>query len=170
ETYDLGRIDPYQSNLFVNTYRLRAPSKIGLGAAVFVGKNGFLSGDLEFVNYGTANLNSDDFATSVDNDVIEDIYESVMNVRVGGEYRFDNFRLRAGYAFFPDPVKDSSLQDRTNVTFGFGYRTLDYFLDFAVVSSEMQQQAVPYFIGSDQPLATSDIQNTTVSVTFGLNF
>ena len=93
-----------------------------------------------------------------------------MNVRVGGEYRFDSFRLRAGYAFFPDPVKDSSLQDRTNVTFGFGYRTFDYYLDFAVVSSAYQVQAVPYFIATDQPVATSDVRNTTVSVTFGLNF
>lgn len=169
-TYDLANIDLYQSNLFVNTYRLRTPAKIGLGAAVFVGKNGFLSGDLEFVNYGRANLNSNDFSTSADNDVIENTYESVMNVKVGGEYRIENFRLRAGYAFFPDPVKDSNLQDRTNVTFGVGYRTYDYFLDFAVVSSETQQQAVPYFITNDQPVGTSDVRNTTVSVTFGLNF
>ncbi|MEQ8629077.1 hypothetical protein [Ekhidna sp.] len=169
-TYDLASIDPYQSALFVNKYRLRSPSRIGLGAALFVGKNGFLSGDIEFVDYGRANLNSDDFSTSLDNDVIENTYESVMNVRVGGEYRFDSFRLRAGYAFFPDPVQDSSLQDRTNVTFGFGYRTFDYFLDFAVVSSAYQVQAVPYFIATDQPVATSDVRNTTVSVTFGLNF
>ncbi|WP_370089060.1 OmpP1/FadL family transporter [Ekhidna sp.] len=169
-TYDLGTINPYQSDLFANTYRLRTPSRIGLGAAAFIGNNGFLTGDLEFVDYGRANLNSDDFSTSEDNDVIEDIYESVMNVRVGGEYRFDSFRLRAGYAFFPDPIKDSNLQDRTNVTFGFGYRTVDYYLDFAVVSSRYKKQAVPYYIASDQPIATSDIRNTTVSVTFGLNF
>lgn len=169
-TYDLGTIDPYQSALFVNKYRLRTPSKVGVGAALFVGKNGFLSGDLEFIDYSRASLNSNDFSTTQDNDDIENIYEPVMNVRVGGEYRFDSFRLRAGYAFFPDPVQDSNLQDRTNVTFGFGYRTVDYFVDFAVVSSMYQKQAVPYFIASDQPVATSDVQNTTVSVTFGLNF
>ena len=57
---------------------------------------------------------------NVDNFVIDELYESVVNVRVGGEYRFDNFRLRAGYAFLPDPIKDYNLQDRTNITFGFG--------------------------------------------------
>jgi len=169
-TFDLATIDPYQSILFENRYRLRTPSRIGVGAALFIGKSGFLTGDLEFVDYSNANLNSDDLSTTLDNDLIDDVYESVMNVRIGGEYRFDNFRLRAGYAFFPDPVKNSSIEDRTNITFGFGYRTFDYFLDFAVVSSMFERQAVPYFIGSDQPVATSDVRNTTVSVTFGLNF
>ncbi|MEQ9468663.1 MAG: outer membrane protein transport protein [Ekhidna sp.] len=169
-TFDLATIDPYQSDLFVNKYRLRTPSRVSVGAAAFIGKNGFLTGDLEFVDYSRANLNSDDFSTASDNDVINDSFNSVVNVRVGGEYRFDNFRLRAGYAIFPDPVKDSTLDDRTNITFGFGYRTFDYYLDFAVVSSSSQQQAVPYFITDNQPVANSDIRNTAVSVTFGLNF
>ena len=170
ETFDLASIDPYQSNLFVNQYRLRTPQRVNLGAALFVGKNGFLSGDLEFVNYATSNINSTDFSTSEDNDLIDQALTSVMNIRVGGEYRIENFRLRAGYAIFPDPVKNSAFDDLTSVSFGFGYRTFDYFLDFAVVSSSRQEQAVPYFIDGDQPVATSDITNTTVSVTFGLNF
>ena len=122
------------------------------------------------VDYGQANLNSDDFSTSDDNDIINEIYEPVMNIRVGGEYRFDKLRLRAGYAFFPDPIKNSSLLDRENITAGFGYRTLDYFVDFAVVTSKYQIEAVPYFISENQPVATSDINNTTVSVSFGFNF
>ena len=169
-TYDLGSIDPYQSDLFVNNYKLRTPSKVGVGVAAFIGKSGFISGDLEYVDYSRANLNSDDFSTSADNDAIEDLYESVVNIRVGGEYRFDNFRLRAGYAFLPDPIKDYNLQDRTDLTFGFGYRTFDYFLDFAVVSSKTQQEATPYFSDVNQPFGRTDIRRTTVSVTFGLNF
>ncbi len=169
-TFDLANIDPYQSDLFVNNYKLRTPSKVAMGLAAFIGKNGFITGDVELVDYGRANLNSDDFSTSVDNDIIDDIYESVINVRVGGEYRFDNFRLRAGYAYLPDPIKDYNLQDRTDITFGFGYRTFDYFLDFAVISSQTQQEATPYFSELNQPLGRSDIRRTTVAVTFGLNF
>ncbi|MEP1033857.1 outer membrane protein transport protein [Ekhidna sp.] len=169
-TYDLANIDPYQSDLFVNNYKLRTPSKVGVGIAAFIGKSGFITGDVEYIDYGSANLNSDDFSTSADNDIIDDLYESVVNIRVGGEYRFDNFRLRAGYAFLPDPIKDYNLQDRTDVTFGFGYRTLDYFLDFAVVSSKTQREATPYFSELNQPFSRTDIRRTTVSVTLGLNF
>ncbi len=169
----------YQSSLFVNEYRLRTPSRIGLGTALFVGKSGFLSADVEFVDYANMNLNADNFSVSDDNNTINDLYESVMNIRAGGEYRFDSFRLRAGYAYLPNPVIDSTIDDRTNITFGFGYRTSDYFIDFAVIQSRYQTEASPYSIDASQsldnleqaqPLATSDVRNTTVSVTFGLNF
>ncbi|MEP5613817.1 MAG: outer membrane protein transport protein [Cyclobacteriaceae bacterium] len=167
---DISSIDPYQSDLFVSEYRLRTPSKIAVGTSIFVGKSGFITGDFEFVDYSNANINSSDFSESADNDAIENIYTSVMNIRVGGEYRIDNIRLRAGYALFPSPYKDSDLQDRTNLTFGFGYRTSDYFLDFAVVNSETKSLYTPYDIASDQPIVASDIKNTSVSVTFGLTF
>lgn len=177
-TYDLANIDPYKSKLFVNSYQMKTPWRFGLGTAIFFGKKGFLSGDVEFVNYGKSKLNSEDFFTSKANGEIAANYESVMNIRLGGEYRIDNFRLRAGYSLFPDPIKNSDLGEKTNLTFGVGYRTVDYYLDFAVVSSSFKRQAIPYevnpkavqpaFVG--QPTATSDINNTTVSVTFGLNF
>jgi len=167
---DISSIDPYQSDLFVSEYRLRTPSKIAVGTSIFVGKSGFITGDFEFIDYSNANINSSDFSESADNAAIENTYTSVMNIRVGGEYRIDNIRLRAGYALFPSPYKDSDLQDRTNLTFGFGYRTSDYFLDFAVVNSETTSLYTPYDIATDQPVVASDIKNTSVSVTFGLTF
>lgn len=170
DSVDISNIDPYQSALFVSSYNIRTPSKVGLGASLFVGKSGFLTGDVEFVNYASANIKSDDFSESADNDVINDIYESVVNIRVGGEYRIDNFMLRAGYAILPSPFRDSNLGEQTNITFGVGYRTVDYFIDLAVVNSDRIISYVPYEIANNQPIATSDIKNTTVSVTFGLNF
>ncbi|MEP1093936.1 MAG: outer membrane protein transport protein [Cyclobacteriaceae bacterium] len=167
---DISSIDPYRSDLFVSEYKLRTPSKVAVGTTIFVGKSGFLTGDLEFVDYSNANINSSDFPESADNNVIDNIYTSVTNIRVGGEYRIDNFRLRAGYAFLPSPYKNSDLQDRTNLTFGFGYRTSDYFLDFAVVNSETQSFYTPYDIANDQPIVATNIKNTSVSVTFGLSF
>ena len=169
-TIDLSSIDAYQNDLVVSEYKLRTPSKISLGTSVFVGNSGFLTGDVEFVDYSNARLNSTDFSETADNDVIKETYTSVMNVRVGGEYRLDNFRLRAGYALFPSPYKGSDLQERTNLTFGFGYRTSDYFLDFAMVNSERKSLYSPYDISSDQPIVSSDIKNTSVAVTFGLTF
>lgn len=167
---DLSNIDPYQSALFVSNYSLRTPSKVGLGATLFVGKSGFLSGDLEFVDYGNATINSNDFLTSGDNQVIDNIYASVMNVRVGGEYRIQSFRLRAGYAFLPSPYQNSNLNEQTAVSFGFGYRTSDYFLDFAIVNRNRNIQYVPYEVFENQPIVDTEIENTVFTVTWGLNF
>lgn len=163
-------INPYKSALFVSNYKLRTPTKVGIGSSVFIGKSGFLTGDIEWVNFGSSRLQSSDFSTSADNAVIKDIYESVMNIRVGGEYRIDNFMLRAGYAILPSPYKNSSFEEQTNITFGVGYRTLDYFLDVAVVNSNRSMNYIPYEINANQPIVSSDIRNTAVTVTFGLNF
>lgn len=167
---ELSDINPYESDLFVSEYSLRTPSKLAVGAAIFVGKNGFLTGDVEFADYANSNLKSSDFLESADNNVIEDIYTSTVNVKVGGEYRFDIFRLRAGYAIFPSPYKDTDLQERTNLTFGFGYRTSDYFLDFSVVNSERKALYSSYEVDSNQPIIATDIKNTSVALTFGLTF
>lgn len=166
---DISNIDPYQSALFVSDYNMRTPSKVGVGATVFVGKSGFLSGDVEFVDYANATINSNDFLAAGDNRVIDDIYSSVMNIRVGGEYRIDKFSLRAGYAILPSPYENSNLNEQTSLTFGFGYRTVDYFLDFAVVHSNRNIEYVPYEY-FDQPVAATDIENTVVTITWGINF
>lgn len=160
----------YESVLWANSFQLRTPSRLSLGSALFIGKSGFLTGDVEWVDYSTSIINSTDFTTAADNDLIEEIYQPVMNIRVGGEYRFDQFRLRGGYALFPSPYKDFSLYERESLSVGFGYRNSDYFVDVAVVNSQTKTEATPYAIGEDQPLATTDINNTSVSVTLGFNF
>ncbi len=168
---DLSTIPISLGEIEVTDYTIRTPSRIGLGTSLFVGKSGFLSGDVEFINYGNASISSNDFNTSGDNNAIEDLYSSVMNIRVGGEYRIKNFMLRVGYAILPSPYEDSNLDEQTNITFGFGFRNADYFLDFAVVNSNQTIEYLPYssFDGF-QPVTSSEIDHVTASVTFGLNF
>lgn len=91
---DISNIDPYQSALFVANYSMRTPSRVALGATMFVGKSGFLSGDIEFVDHASTSISASDFLTGSDNDEIRNLYTSVVNVRVGGEYRIEDFRLR----------------------------------------------------------------------------
>jgi len=152
-------------------YTLQTPSKVRIGTSLFFGKSGFLTGDVEFVNHANSVINSNDFPTSEDNLAINEFYRSVMNIRVGGEYRIQSFMLRAGYSLFPSPYTDSNLNEVTNLTFGVGYRTADYFIDLAIVNTERSISYVPYFVNDGfQPLAESDIQNMAVTATFGFNF
>ncbi|MFK7952354.1 MAG: OmpP1/FadL family transporter [Ekhidna sp.] len=167
---DLASINSYQSDLFVSNFRMRSPAKLAVGTALFLGKNGFITGDLEFVNFRSATINSNDFSPTADNREIEAIYANVMNIRLGGEFRIDNFRLRGGYALFPSPYKNSNLEDRENITFGIGYRNSDYYLDLAVVNGIRNTTYAPYTIAENQPIATSEIKNTSVALTLGFNF
>ncbi len=170
DTIQLGNIETL-GNLNLSDYSLRAPSKLTGGLAVFLGKNGFISGDVEFVNYGNAQLKSNDFSPTADNRTIANLYSNTVNYRIGGEYRFDMFRIRGGYSRQGDPFKDSNF-DRSikSISGGFGYRVSNYFVDLAVVNTVANTTYSPYLLTEGTPTADIKISTTRVSVTVGLKF
>ena len=75
----------YQSVIFANDYSVKTPGKIAVGGSVFIGKQGFLSADIEYVDYGSMLLQSNDYELdlSVDNQNIVKNYTSVLNFKAG---------------------------------------------------------------------------------------
>ncbi|MEM6643284.1 MAG: hypothetical protein AAF616_09915 [Bacteroidota bacterium] len=167
---DRSSIPTYLGSILPTDYTLRSPARYGLGSTIFLGKKGFLSGDLEFVDYSNAVINSNDFAASGDNEAITNIYRSVMNIRLGAEYRMNNFAIRGGYAYLPSPFQFKSLNEQTAISAGFGYRTIDYFIDFSVVHRRSNSEYFPYEYFENQPIVTSDLRNTVFTITWGINF
>jgi long-subunit fatty acid transport protein len=89
-----------------NSYNLSTPWRISGGATFFFEKKGFISADLEWLNYSSAKYSSNSYYNddySADNENIKNTFKSVLNIRVGGEYRLNNFRFRGGYSLMPDP-------------------------------------------------------------------
>lgn len=166
--YDLQDVEPYRSDITETTYKIKTPARLNLGGTVFLGKSGFVSADIEMVDYSNAELQSRDFSPLGDNQVIMDFYKSVLNYRVGSEYRIDNIRVRGGYAFFPDPIDMGN--DRDYVTFGVGYKTADYYIDLAVVNARYQQQYQPYAVEGFDMTVDSDVRTTQIGITAGFNF
>ncbi len=170
DTTELGFIST-ASDIFISDYTLKTPSKVNLGTALFLGKYGFVSGDLEFVDYSNALLKSSDFVVTEDNNAIKDIYESVVNFRMGGELRFEEIRVRGGYSRQADPYKNSEY-DRTisSTSFGLGYRTRDYFVDLALINRKGNNFYNPYTLASDSPVVELENETTTLAVTVGFTF
>jgi len=160
----------------VSDYKLKTPGRLNLGATFFLQKHGFLSADVELVNYEGAKYSSTTSGLSYDpeNTSIKTLYTSVANYRVGGEYRFKNLRARAGYAFMPDPFK--SVQNGVNRKFstlsgGFGYKTSSFFMDLAVIYNTGSTSYRPYRVNSPtSPLVTTQNKTTTVMITLGFPF
>lgn len=162
-------------------YTITSPFRATGGVAVVVGKSGFLSADAEYVNYGKARFGYD---TSTDlpgpddldpaNNSIRDQYRSAVNLRVGGELRLDVFRLRAGFAHYGDPYKNTSLADRSQnfYTAGAGLRQKNFFLDLAGVYSSGSQVYTPYELNnaSRTPRITIDDDRFTTTLTAGFMF
>ncbi|GAB2795204.1 hypothetical protein HNQ93_002970 [Hymenobacter luteus] len=162
-------------------YTVTSPFRATGGVAVVLGKNGFLSADAEYVNYGQARLGYDRNTTAVTpgdlgpaNDAIRGQYQSAVNLRVGGELRLDVFRLRAGFAHYGDPYKNTSTANRaqTFYTGGVGLRQKNFFLDVAGVYGSGKQVYTPYELANPArtPRIVVDDNRFTTTLTAGFNF
>ncbi|MBC5994975.1 OmpP1/FadL family transporter [Pontibacter cellulosilyticus] len=161
------------------TYSLVTPFRATLGAAGFIGKYGFVTADVEFVNYSNIKFSEDDgdFTTVNDyfneiNNRISNTYQSAVNYRIGAEGRFDLFRVRAGYAHSGDPYKNASFDGSINsYTAGAGVRLKNYYFDLAYVRSTGNSRYSPFTLDNgDEPVVDIDEKLSTVMLTFGYNF
>lgn len=154
-------------------YNLQTPTRINFGAAMFFGKKGFISGDVELVNYSSNKLKSvnRDDTFEGDNSVIKEVYRGVANLKLGGEYRLDIFRFRAGGGYFADPYKAFNDVNRDMMSFsvGAGIKLPNFYVDLAVVNSRFKSTYLPYDIGTN-PIADISNARTNAILTLGFNF
>ena len=125
------------------------------------------------MDYGNSSLSSNDFSTTADNRTIESLYTSVVNFRVGGEYRYDIFRFRGGFGYYGDPHNSSDVDlGRTEFSLGGGLKFKNFYADLAVVTSLSEERNYsPYtFFDGTGPTATIDGNNTNAVLTLGFNF
>ncbi len=178
-TYQPGVVlndEHYETDLVTSNYNLSTPWRFSGGATFFIQKHGFISADAEWLNYSTTNYSSTTpgVSYSADNGEIKSLYKSTLNIRVGGEYRLDNYRFRAGYSMMPDPFQtqqngvDRSL---TSYSVGLGYRTTSFYVDMAVVLAQGNGSYRPYRVNSPtSPLVMLNNTSTSIMFTIGIPF
>jgi len=162
----------FLSDISTSNYSLRTPGRLNLGATFFLGKIGFITGDVEFVDYTSSQLKSSDFEVFADNEQINSLYTSVINYRTGIEFRIKQLRLRGGYAYHADPYENSTIDlSRRDVSVGAGFRNQDFFLDLTIVNRSTQSLYTPYFMDNGtEPVAEIDNNSNSVVLTLGFNF
>ncbi len=163
------------TDIVTSDYNLTTPSKLSAGVAL-LSKFGFVTGDIEWTNYGGAKYTSDTpgISYSPENSDIRTIYRSVISYRVGAEYRYNMYRVRAGYGVQGSTYDRSLDIDNkiTSVSGGVGIRTRDFFVDFALVHSSTGRyyyQPYTFFDGSG-PLVGMKNRSITGMVTVGFTF
>jgi hypothetical protein len=113
-------------------YKMATPLKLQGGASVQIGKMGIISADIEYIDYADMRFRSDEYDFSTENDDIQDVYRSVVNLKMGGEVRFSNLSVRLGGGLYPSPYNSWELNKDAGygeLTAGFGYRSSDFFFD-----------------------------------------
>ncbi|QKJ29298.1 hypothetical protein HQ865_05855 [Mucilaginibacter mali] len=151
------------------SYKLSTPFRAAGGMAIFFKQYGFITGDVEYVDYSSASL-SGDYSSSGDNNDIKTLYQSAVNAHFGAEARLSSsVFLRGGYGIQGTPLKNNGSNINTT-SGGIGYRNSDYYIDFTYSHITGNQNVFPYEIGTGSPSALLNKTNDNVYVTVGFRF
>ncbi|WP_026899405.1 OmpP1/FadL family transporter [Daejeonella oryzae] len=160
------------------SYKLRTPLKLTGGIGIFLNNQGFISADVDYVDYSQINfsavdnMNSDIIADN--NREIRNNYRSAVNYRLGGEYKIENIMLRAGYGRTGSPYKETVSSDALKSdTFsgGLGYRINNYYIDLAYQNVTYNSSFKPYTLaGGTEPTATIKNTRNNIFLTIGSRF
>jgi len=160
------------TDILTSTHSLTTPWRLSLGLAYFFQKKGFISADVDWLNYSKARFDGDDFAAN--NNEIASLYKSTFNIRVGGEYRLNEFRFRGGYQLMADPFQtpqNGVSRSITSYSAGAGYRKEKFYVDMAVIFATGGNSYRPYQLNYPlDPLVTQTRKSTTVMITVGFPF
>lgn len=148
-----GQTYSSSSDLYTSySFNLRTPHKLGANLAFFVGSNGLITADYEYLNYRRAKLSANDWDYTNRNEEIKATGRHASNVRIGTEWVVNNdLYLRAGFAFYGSPyVKEDEGMSHTFIySAGMGYMFNSYFgMDIAYSLIDSKSAMYPYdFMG-----------------------
>ncbi|TAD82286.1 MAG: hypothetical protein EAY75_16660 [Bacteroidetes bacterium] len=140
-------------------------------------QRGFITADIEYVNQGGTRYAAGENATNDDiqyyqalNELIKDRYKGVVNLRLGGEVKFNTIMARAGFAYFSNPHRNAELKgSRMNLSGGLGYRHKGLFVDLTYVHAIINTNNVPYYLqDKPSPLALARNNGGNIFLTFGV--
>ena len=134
-----------ESDRLTYAYRLNTPWRFFGSAGFLFGKSGFLSAEVEFVDYSSNAFRFRDYPQDeqIANEDISTSLSSVVNVRLGGEFAYKVFRARAGVGLMPSAYEGSSDLNPT-LSGGLGVRLNSFFVDLAYRYRTESSGLVPY--------------------------
>jgi long-subunit fatty acid transport protein len=167
-----------EENIPSYVYRLKTPGKLSAGLSIFFKKNGFITFDADYIDYTQGNV-SDKRNSSLASQgrKVDRIYQQAVNIRIGGEYRYEKFRVRGGYSYQDSPYKQDFVNQQTTVynsyanagitsiSGGLGFREEDWYLDLTVVNRQFTNGMLGGHIYT--PTLISKVNQTSVVVTLG---
>jgi hypothetical protein len=171
-------------------YDVRTPWRLGGGLSVQV--NGLrLLADAIFVDWSRLQLddNAEGNLFGTENDLIEDVFDPVVNTRFGLEYQLDALALRAGFSYQPSPVSlseideesfggDLSLQGtntvderpRTYVSAGLGYQLSEQLsVDISWMQQRFDDRTLPY-VATNASFVNEEVRQNQILVGLRYHF
>lgn len=141
-------------------------------------QRGFITADVEYTGYGGSKFSSysaDDgydasgYYTTL-NSATNDYLKGNVNVRLGGELKFDPIAFRVGGGFYGSPYRDAQLSaNRIVLAGGMGYRNHGLSLDLTYAETFTKDVSFPYRL-NDKPNTYATLKNNrgTIILTMGI--
>ncbi len=190
EGYGGGGVKTQSSGLFTNDmpgetkYHLITPWRL-IASASYVFREienvkkqrAFITADVEYVDYKSSSFkvadNNDtdtkDYFTQL-NAAIDNQYKAAVNVRIGGELKFNTLMFRLGGAYYGNPYKNEKA-DRVKLSGGLGYRNKGIFADLTYVYALNKDVNYPYRLNDNfyqGALVKNNRRNIVATVGFKL--
>jgi hypothetical protein len=177
-----------QDSILLFEYTQTTPYKAVLSMSYLFYKFGFITGDVEYVDYSSMKY---DFGNNYENETraintkISNTYKQALNVRLGAEAKLQDVSFRVGYAFYGSPSRQNTfaifnssanineIKNRSIISFGIGYRTDTWFVDAAYAHTLQNANDVPYSISRiDANVQNASVKNTksNINITLGFKF
>ena len=138
-------------------------------------QRGFVTADIEYVNYKGASFKPEDKtdAASKDyysllSDAIDNTYKNTFNARIGGELKFNTYMFRLGGAYYGNPYQNETA-GIYKVSGGLGYRNKGIFIDLTYVYTMSKDINYPYLL-QDKPNAPATIKTTGGNIIATIGF
>ncbi len=167
---------PDEAGIF--EYKVVTPWRAIVSLGTIIGRKGFISADVELVDYSSSsfNLTSDIKTTETKNlerelnKSIDNSYRQAVNFRIGGEYALNDLRFRLGAGFYGSAIENDKSVKRV-LSSGVGYRTDGFFVDLAYRYSLGKEGYSPFVGDFMKPNgAVLNTRKSTISFTVGLKF
>ena len=143
-------------------------------------QRGFVSADIEYINHNGSSFNSDAQQPTVEQQAyyksltkaVKDIYKGNINIKLGGEIKFNTIMGRLGFGYYGSPYKDApSKANKMTMSGGLGYRNKGFFLDLTYMYLINKDFNIPYRLQNLQNVYADIRQQTSnIVATVGVKF
>lgn len=145
-------------------------------------QKGFLTADIEYVNYKSSSFMEEVGENEVSNPenkaylkslntAIDKAYKGAFNFRVGGELKFTTVMVRLGAAYYGNPYQNirGEKGNKLNLSGGLGYRNKGFFIDLTYVHSMQKDIHFPYRL-ENAPYSAANLKSNlgNALLTFGI--
>lgn len=178
----LSSTDLNEGDFLRSRYNLTTPWRAILSGSYIINnspdvsaQNGFITADIEYVDYTASAFhavnNDAEYSSYYEtvNEAIDNLYTTAINVRLGGEMKFNTFMVRLGGAYYGSPYKEDNTKSVTNISGGIGYRDKGMYVDLSYTHSMSKSRHFPYLL-QDKENVAANLKGTYSNIALTLGF